>query len=273
MKRRTDRHLVRPLGLVVRESRMERHIEKALFRNQVKLLSDLIQARKTQSAPLPEMTPRLFSSRLSHHSITIEEKFKYVNNAHHARYFNPVSQTVLNAADRRLENYPLRTVPSSCHRHAEVSNRMKSAHCDVFGPKFCSDCSRIKKRVKSAQDQKLFFPNISIQSKALVAPEKTERILLQHEGNYFSSPSGDSTVYDLSSICKGPDGGGPHVFPENEILDRVRSAKRLQVQQEIERADKEVAPVAPPSSRRNSISQLSQFPQNSDMRITVSFVV
>jgi hypothetical protein len=272
MSRRSDKHHVRPLGMVVRESRLERHMEKALFRNHVKLLSDLIQARKTHSAPIPEMTPRLFSSRLSNHSITIGEKFKFVNDARHARYFNAVSQTVLNATDRRLENYPLRTVPPSCHRQMEVNNRMKSAHCDVFGPKFCSDCTRIKKRVKSAQDQRLFFPNISTQSKSLVAPEKLERILLQHERGYFSSPLGDSAIYDLSSICKGSDGGGPHVFPENEILDRVRSAKKLQLQ-EVGKVDNEVAPVAPPSSRRNSISQLSQFPQNNDMRITVSFAV
>lgn len=274
MQRRSDRLAVRPLGLVARESRLERHMEKALFRNQVKLLSDLIQARKTQGVSFHDLSPRLVSSRLSQHSVTIAEKYKYVNNAFHARYFNTVSQSVLNMAERRLEGYNPRVVPPACHRQAEARNRMKSAQCDVFGPKFCSDCTRIKKRVKSAQDQRMYFPNISIQSKAIVAPERVERILRSRERDYFVSPhGGDTTVYDLSSICKGPDGSGPHVFPESEILNRVRSAKKLEAQREAEIAEKDTAPIAPPSSRRNSVTQLPPFPQNNDMRVTVSFAV
>ncbi|XP_062596051.1 uncharacterized protein LOC134257449 [Saccostrea cucullata] len=272
MQRRANKLNVRPLGQVARESRLERQMEKALFRNQVKFLSDLIQARKTLGIPYHESYPRI-SSRLSNHSITIEEKYKYVNNAFHARYFNTVSQSVLNASDRRLENYPHRVVPPSCHRQMETGNRMKSAYCDVFGPKLCSDCTRSRKRVKSAQDQRYYFPNIAVHSKALVAPERLEKILLYHERDYFSSPSGDTTIYDLSSICKGPDGGGPHVFPENEILERVRSGKKLEAQKMIEMGEKEIAPIAPPSSRRNSLTQMPQFLQNNEMRVTVSFAV
>ena len=275
MRGHTDRRTVRPLGWVARESRMEQHMEKAMFRHQVKLLSDLIQAKKNQRGiPFHDISPRLMSSRLSQHSVTISDKYRNVNNAFHARYYNTVPQSVLNAAERRMEGYPHRVVPPACHRHAEVNNRMKSAHCVVFGPNFCSDCTRIKKRVKSAQDQRVYFPNISTHSKAIVAPEKVERILLWHERDYFQSPSYGSAVYDLSSVCKGIDGSGPHVFPESEILERVRSAKKLEAQREAELAEKEAAvPIAPPSSRRNSLSQITHFPQNNDMRVTVSFAV
>lgn len=60
--------------------------------------------------------------------------------------------------------------------------------------------------------------------------ERVEWILWSWERDYFVSLcGGDMIVYDLSSICKGFDGSGLYVFLESEILNRVRSVKKLEV--------------------------------------------
>ncbi|KAK3098218.1 hypothetical protein FSP39_017316 [Pinctada imbricata] len=274
------RKFVRPLGHIHRDSRLEIQMEKALFRTNIKLLSDIISVKRSTPRSMASTLPMTsYGMPTFRHILSFGDKDRLVNNAEHAKYHNYFSNRVGSEDVRRKGSGIYGGNNSVCSRRYEGTSdvkKMKSAQCDVLGPDFCTDCSRLQRRIKSAQHSKQNFPNIDVHSNSLIAPRKLESLLLSEDNSAMSKRNNAlSTVYyDLANIYSGM--SKSQVYTETEVYDRVRSAKRQEMNKELEvyterEPTVESEMVAPPCSRENS--DLQELPMPNNMRVTVSFSV
>ena len=220
---------MRPLGYVNANSRLEIQVEKSMFRSNLKLLSDMIMMQRTakQTASLYPVTS--YGVPQVRQVMSFRDKDRFVNNAEHVKYYNFVSHRVGGEDTPRKGSgrFGGKSV-SMCSRRYDMSEnrgRMKSAHCDVLGPDFCTDCTQLNKRVKSAKHNKRHFPGIDVHSNSLVAPRRLESLLLSDQNTLVNERNNSlSTVYyDLANIYSGTT--KPVAYSEHEIYERVPKRK------------------------------------------------
>ncbi|VDI48475.1 Hypothetical predicted protein [Mytilus galloprovincialis] len=224
----SKRFHTRPLGHIVPESRVELQVEKALFKTNMRLLSDMITAgRYPQSLYSPyyqqeqthNLQKRLFQTR--------SERLRKVNDAEYqAKYTTTIQDRVVSADQTRLDTLRLlqyqTTICDRHYRHDRMTNN--NAHCDVLGPYYFTYCIQLKKRKTSAQTHQNNFPNIEVHPRSLVAPDKIDRVLMSREKlllNGYMSPVMKPEIqatYDENVYLP--------VYTENEIHERLRNSLR-----------------------------------------------
>ncbi|CAG2248140.1 uncharacterized protein [Mytilus edulis] len=224
----SKRFHTRPLGHIVPESRVELQVEKALFKTNMRLLSDMITTERYpkslyspyyQQEQTHNLQKRLFQTR--------SERLRKVNDAEYqAKYTTTIQDRVVSADQTRLDTLRLLQYQTPIcdrhYRHDRMTNN--NAHCDVLGPYYCTDCIQLKKRKTSAKTHQNNFPNIEVHPRSLVAPDKIDRVLMSREKlllNGYMSPVMKPEIqatYDENVYLP--------VYTENEIHERLRNSLR-----------------------------------------------
>ncbi|CAG2242902.1 unnamed protein product [Mytilus edulis] len=210
----SKRFHTRPLGHIVPESRVELQVEKALFKTNMRLLSDMITTERYpkslyspyyQQEQTHNLQKRLFQTR--------SERLRKVNDAEYqAKYTTTIQDRVVSADQTRLDTLRLLQYQTPiCDRHYR-HDRMTNNN------------AHFKKRKTSAKTHQNNFPNIEVHPRSLVAPDKIDRVLMSREKlllNGYMSPVMKPEIqatYDENVYLP--------VYTENEIHERLRNSLR-----------------------------------------------
>lgn len=267
----SKRRSTRPLGHVVQESRLELQVEKALFKTNMRLLSDLIATgRRPHSYHEPAYydqrranQPRLFMTR--------SERLRKVNDAdYQAKFTTQTPERVVSADRTRLDvSRLLQYQTSICDRHyRRDSAKIKHAQCDVLGPYYCTDCIKLKKRNTNYKTHQRNFPNIEVHPRSLVAPDKVDRVLMSRESILLNNIGNNHS--NNTEFSHTPSGYNESVYlpvlTENDVVERIRRDKSTNTTPR--------TPRSPINSYRNlrEISGAGYNPPPSpEMKVSVTF--
>ncbi|XP_021360733.1 uncharacterized protein LOC110455113 isoform X2 [Mizuhopecten yessoensis] len=209
----------RPLGLVLLDSRLETQVEKAVFQTNLRLLTQMVGSQKNQVFARPNTPVH------EHESPSLQSKeYQIINNATTSCYHNKIRDRVVSAGGERRAGSGSRfgSVPL-CSRQSNTGDDLHKcqhkSHCDVLGSYFCTDCTQIRKRSKSAQQQTKNFPNIEVHPRSLVAPEKLDKLLIKIPQMH------EVKVSDKKRPSVG--NGNRFVFTGNDIYSRLRETHKL----------------------------------------------
>ena len=260
----------RPLGYFYPESRIELQLEKEIFRQNAQVLRDMCdiklkQRRREAHQYLPidqfsrnlkfekstvqhNQEQRLQFESINHAStiapevrwlLTRSARLQRANNAGFSKYNKPVKDCVVSANGKRDTNaMSLERQRSMCSRNEEYDRSiMQKCQCDILGPPFCSDCTKIKQKVTQKHEQDQQFPRIEVHTRSLVAPERVERLYLSHPEELFHQRKKYACGYAVSPEFEITT---PLVYTPHEIFERIRRKKYIELGNELIRKEKEM---------------------------------
>lgn len=159
--------------------------------------------------------------------LTRSARIQRVNNAGYATFRNRIKDRVV-SADGRKKQASLERQRSMCSRNDSPDSprsRQQRLHCDVLGPKFCTDCTEIDKKTNVLRKQLNSFPRIEVHTRSLVAPEKVEKIYLSNPKQMFYQekryPCGCTFDPRLEITT-------PIVYTPHEVFERIRRKKQFE---------------------------------------------
>lgn len=265
----SKRNRTRPLGHVVQESRVELQVEKALFKTNMRLLSDMIAiGRRPQSLQEPAYydlrranQPRLFMTR--------SERLRKVNDAEYqAKFTTQTPERVVSADRTRLDvSRLLQYQTSICDRHYRGHDiKNKHAQCDVLGPYYCTDCIQVKKRNTSFKTHQRNFPNIEVHPRSLIAPDKVDRVLMSREKillDGIGKNQRNNLDFDIPTSYN--ESVYLPVLTENDVVERIRRDKSTTTTPRTPRS-----PLGSYRSLRD-VTAASNPPPSPEMKVSVTF--
>jgi len=216
------RRKVRPLGLVVPESRLEIQVEKAMFKTNIQILNQIVSKQRRPPRYVHPNSPEPMSHAQNRYLLTTDSEFQKMNNATSSVFHKKIIDRVMSAqAERRESASNFRRPSSVCPRHEANDDkyaRIRNSHCDVLGPYFCTDCIQLRKRSKSAHQQRQNFPRIEVHTRSLIAPERLEKLLINHnpttlEPFSYNNSFGGEDLWDIN---------GHAIYSVNDVHWRLR---------------------------------------------------
>lgn len=269
----SKRFRTRPLGDIVPESRAELQVEKALFKTNMRLLSDMIiTGKRPQSLHNPLWTYDSYYTNPQRLFLTRSERLRKVNDAEYqSKFTTEIQERVVSADQTRLDvSRLLQYQTPVCDRHFRHDPvKIRNAHCDVLGPYYCTDCIKLRKRNTNVRTHQTNFPKIEVHPRSLVAPDKVDRVLMSREkialnGNMSSPFTNSGTPVGYNENVYLP------VYTENEVHERLRNSFRDKSSSCSPRS-----PRSPLSSYRgNMFKELSTASSNApptQMKVSVTF--
>lgn len=267
----------RPLGYYVPESRLELQLEKALFRTNAEIIREMCEKKIKQKQrelrhdppipPLPysNLTPEV------RWLLTRSARMQRVNNAGFSKFHNPVNNRVVSASGRRgKQSISLQRQRSMCSRISTPNEAdIKKLQCDVLGPHFCTDCTKLNKKNQLTIQENRNFPRIEVHTRSLVAPDRIEKLYLSNPRELFHQDKSYKCgcAYDPALEITTP-----LVYTPHEVFQRLRRKKYLE--QTMGKAEKE--PERQTAKRNNSpVEQPSFYDEKTlppmDLRVSVVF--
>lgn len=268
----SKRFRTRPLGHIIPESRIELQVEKALFKTNMKLLSEMMTTgKRPQSLQNPVWPADETSNLQGRLFLTRSERLRKVNDAEYqSKFTTTIQDRVVSADQTRLDVTRLFQYQTPlCDRHfRKDSVKIRHAHCDVLGPYYCSDCIQLRKRKHSAKTHQTNFPDIEVHPRSLVAPEKVDRVLMSREKIALNGNL--SPFAKTDPLSEYNDNVYLPVYTENEVHARLRNSYRDKSMNNSPRT-----PRSPLSSYRGAmfkeLSTASSNPPATQMKVSVTF--
>lgn len=159
--------------------------------------------------------------------LTRSARIQRVNNAGYATFHNRIKDRVV-SADGKKKQASLERQRSMCSRNDSPDSprsRQQRLHCDVLGPKFCTDCTEIDQKTNVLRKQLNSFPRIEVHTRSLVAPQKVEKIYLSNPKQMFHQekryPCGCTFDPRLEITT-------PIVYTPHEVFERIRRKKQFE---------------------------------------------
>lgn len=285
----------KPLGHFIPSSRLELQMEKATFRMHSEILRNMCD-KKLKQRQMQQMiengdVPRLTqvsqlnmsehwkSPGISGNAVPIPSEIRWLltrsarmqraNNAGYSKFRNPVKNRVVSASGRRAKNtMSLERQRSMCNRFEtfDVSDEQK-LQCDVLGPDFCTDCTKINSKETVIRKQRKDFPRIEVHTRSLVAPERVEKLYLSHPKVLFHQ--------EKKYACGCPvdprfEITTPIVYTPHEVFERIRRKKNIERGNELIRRENEVV-----RKHNNTPTKLTLQDEKTeeplDMKVSVTF--
>ena len=225
----------RPLGYYVPESRLELQVEKAMFRTNAQIIRDMCEKKikqkqkEMQAAPLVQIPSLPFSDLPPELRwlLTRSARMRRVNNAGYSKFRNPVNNRVVSANGRRgSQAISLQRQRTMCSRISTPNEAdIKRLQCDVLGPYFCTDCTKLNKKNKLKVEQNINFPRLEVHTRSLVAPDRVEKLYLSHPKELFHQ---DRSYKCGCAYNPALEITTPLVYTPHEVFQRLRTRKYLE---------------------------------------------
>ena len=223
----------RPLGFFNPESKLELQVQKALFRTNAEIIRDMCEKNIRQKQrelhrepPIPPIPYTNISPEVRW-LLTRSARMQRVNNAGFSKFRNPVDNRVGSANGRRRSKIiSLERERSMCSRVSSAREPdVKKCQCDVLGPQFCTDCTKVSKKDKLIKEQDKNFPRIEVHTRSLVAPDKVEKLYLSNPKELFYQQKKYKCgcTYDAALEITTP-----LVYTPHEVFQRLRHKKYLE---------------------------------------------
>ena len=291
----TVRRQKRPLGFYQPESRLELQMEKATFRLHSEILRNMcdkqMRQRQTQqmiehgNLPLPSRVSQMnISAHLTNSKsydnmapmppeirwlLTRSARMQRANNAGFSKFRNPVKVRIVSANGRRGHNImSLERQRSMCSRFEGVNvSEDKRLQCDVLGPDSCTDCTKEKSKQIVLKKQRKDFPRLECHTRSLVAPDKVEKIYLNHPKELFHPDK----KYACGCVVDPKfEITTPIVYTPHEVFERIRRRKNIERGQELIRQENELL-----RRHNNTPTKIPLYEEKTepplDMKISVTF--
>ncbi|XP_060563838.1 uncharacterized protein LOC132723178 isoform X2 [Ruditapes philippinarum] len=291
----TVRRQRRPLGFYQPESRLELQMEKATFRMHSEILRNLcdkqMRHRQTQqmiehgTLPLPSKVSQMNISTHSRYTksqnnnaqlppeirwlLTRSARMQRANNAGFSKFRNPVKVRIVSAGGQRGQNtMSLERQRSMCSRFEgfDVSGD-KRLQCDVLGPDSCTDCTKVLDKQIVMRKQRKDFPRLECHTRSLVAPDKVEKLYLNHPKELFHP---DKTYACGCTVDPKFEITTPIVYTPHEVFERIRRRKNIERGQELIRQENEQL-----RHHNNTPTRIPLYEEKTepplDMKVSVTF--
>ena len=208
-------------------------MQKALFRTNAEIIRDMCeksirqkQREMHREAAIPPLPYTNISPEVRW-LLTRSARMQRVNNAGFSKFRNPVDNRVGSANGRRRSRVmSLERERSMCSRVSSARERdVKKCQCDVLGPKFCTDCTKVSKKNKLNQENETNFPRIEVHTRSLVAPDRVEKLYLSNPKELFHQQKRYKCgcLYDPTLEITTP-----LVYTPHEVFQRLRRKKYLE---------------------------------------------
>ena len=275
----------RPLGYYIPESKLELQVQKALFRTNAEIIRDMCEKKIRQKQREMHREPSIPTLPYTNISpevrwlLTRSARMQRVNNAGFSKFCNPVADRVVSANGRRRSKViSLERERSMCSRVSSAREPdIKKCQCDVLGPQFCTDCTKLNKKNKLNNEQNKNFPRIEVHTRSLVAPDRVEKLYLSNPKELFYQRK---TYKCGCSYDPALEITTPLVYTPHEVFQRLRRKKYLEQnagkvqqehQQELEQAKvNDEAVDQPPLEQRPSFYDEKTLPPM-DLKVSVVF--
>lgn len=223
----------RPLGYYIPESKLELQLEKALFRTNAEILREMCEKKIRQKQRELHREPSIPDIPYTNISpevrwlLTRSARMKRVNNAGFSKFRNPVADRVVSANGRRRSQIPfLERQRSMCSRVSSAHEAdIKGCQCDVLGPQFCTDCTKMNQKNKLNIEQNKNFPRIEVHTRSLVAPDRVEKLYLSNPKELFYQ---QKTYKCGCAYNPALEITTPIVYTPHEVFQRLRRRKYLE---------------------------------------------
>ena len=227
------RHQKRPLGYYVPESRLELQLEKALFRTNAEMIREMCERNIKQKQKEVQDTPHIPPLAVAdippevRWLLTRSARMRRVNNAGYSKFRNPVDNRVVSASGRRgTQALSLQRQRTMCSRFSTPNKAdIKKLQCDVLGPNFCTDCTKLDKKNKLKVEQNKNFPRLEVHTRSLVAPDRIEKLYVSHPKELFHQ---DKSYKCGCAYNPALEITTPLVYTPHEVFQRLRRRKYME---------------------------------------------
>ncbi|KAL8575520.1 hypothetical protein ACOMHN_059585 [Nucella lapillus] len=107
----------------------------------------------------------------------------------------------------------------------EISERvrcLKKMQCEVLGPYSCADCTKLRKHERQHQQQTALYPDLLVDPRALVAPDRLRKLTATLPPNLTSQ---HHTLQCGCALNMHPDFLFPVIFTDHDIQSRLKMAR------------------------------------------------